>query len=75
MRCTEFTSTAADAIDTFLQGLCGPGYREVLEQTLPGAFDQHVADAESFFQVELPAMQRWSFTRDDARRIHQPWNG
>jgi pimeloyl-ACP methyl ester carboxylesterase len=62
----------AGAIDTFLQGICGPGYRDVLERALPGAFDQHVADADTFFRVEFPAMQQWSFTRDDARRIHQP---
>jgi len=62
----------ADAIDTFLQGVCGPGYREVLDRALPGAFDQHVADADTFFSVELPAMREWSFTQDDARRIHQP---
>jgi pimeloyl-ACP methyl ester carboxylesterase len=63
---------SAGAIDTFLQGVCGPGYREVLDRALPGAFDQHVADANTFFGVELPAMQQWSFSREDARRIVQP---
>lgn len=62
----------AGAIDLFLQGLCGSGYREVLDRALPGAFNQHVADADTFFRVELPAMRQWSFTRDDARRILQP---
>jgi pimeloyl-ACP methyl ester carboxylesterase len=62
----------AGAIDTFLQGVCGPGYRPVLDQALPGAFDQHVADAETFFGQELPALQQWSFTAEDARRITQP---
>ena len=62
----------AGAIDTFLRGVCGPGYRAVLDQALPGAFDQHVADAETFFSQELPALQQWSFTREDARRITQP---
>jgi pimeloyl-ACP methyl ester carboxylesterase len=65
-------SDKAGAIDTFLQGVCGPGYRAVLDQVLPGAFDQHVADAETFFGQELPALQQWSFTREDARRITQP---
>jgi pimeloyl-ACP methyl ester carboxylesterase len=62
----------AGAIDTFLQGVCGPDYRPVLDRALPGAFDQHVADAETFFGQELPALQQWSFTREDARRITQP---
>jgi pimeloyl-ACP methyl ester carboxylesterase len=62
----------AGAIDTFLRGVCGPGYRAVLDQALPGAFDQHVADAETFFAQEIPALQQWSFTREDARRITQP---
>lgn len=62
----------AGAIDTFLLGTCGPGYRAVLDQALPDAFDQHVADAGTFFGHELPALQQWSFTRDDARRITQP---
>ena len=39
---------------------------------LPGAFDQHVADADSFFEQELPALQQWSFRQEDARRIIQP---
>jgi pimeloyl-ACP methyl ester carboxylesterase len=62
----------AGAVDTFLRGVCGPGYRAVLEQALPGAFDQHVADADTFFGQELPALQQWSFTPEDARRITQP---
>ncbi len=62
----------AGAIDTFLRGVCGPGYREVLDRSLPGAFDQHIADADTFFDVELPAMRQWSFTKEDARRIVQP---
>jgi pimeloyl-ACP methyl ester carboxylesterase len=62
----------AGAVDTFLQGTCGPGYRAVLDQALPGAFDQHVADADTFFGQELPALQQWSFTPEDARRITQP---
>jgi len=60
------------AIDTFLQGTCGPGYRAVLDQALPGAFDQYVADADTFFRQQLPATQQWSFNREDASRITQP---
>jgi pimeloyl-ACP methyl ester carboxylesterase len=66
------TGDKAGAIDTFLRGVCGPDYRTVLDQVLPGAFEQHVADADTFFGQELPALQQWSFTREDARRIAQP---
>jgi len=62
----------AGAIDTFLRGVCGPGYRAVLDQALLGAFDQHVADADTFFSQEMPALQQWAFTQDDAKRILQP---
>lgn len=62
----------AGAIDTFLRGVCGPGYRAVLDRMLPGAFDQHVADADTFFEQELPALQQWSFRQEDAKRIIQP---
>jgi pimeloyl-ACP methyl ester carboxylesterase len=62
----------AGAVDTFLRGTCGPGYRAVLDSVLPASFDQAVADAATFFQQELPALQQWSFGPDDARRITQP---
>jgi pimeloyl-ACP methyl ester carboxylesterase len=62
----------AGAIDTSLRGVCGPGYRAVLDQALPGAFDQHVADADTFFSQEIPALQQWAFTQEEAKRIIQP---
>jgi pimeloyl-ACP methyl ester carboxylesterase len=62
----------AAAVDTFATGVFGPGYRERLERGLPGAIDQAVADADSFFGEELPALQRWSFTEEEARRVTAP---
>jgi pimeloyl-ACP methyl ester carboxylesterase len=62
----------AGAVDTFLQGVCGPSYRPALERALPGAFDQAVADADTFFGQEMPAILQWTFTRDDGRRIGRP---
>jgi len=60
------------AIDTFLQGACGPEYRAILDRVLPDAFAQHVADADTFFEQEFPALQGWSFGKQDANRISQP---
>jgi pimeloyl-ACP methyl ester carboxylesterase len=62
----------AAAVDIFLRGVFGPGYRAALDHGLPGAFEQAVADADAFFTQEMPAIQQWPFTQDDARRIQQP---
>jgi len=62
----------AGAIDTFLGGTCGPGYRDPLDRALPGGFERYVADAATFFEQELPALQQWSFGPGDAARITQP---
>ena len=60
----------AGAVDTWMRGVCGPDYRAALEQALPGAFDQAVADADTFFGQELPAVMQWSFGREEAARDH-----
>jgi 3-oxoadipate enol-lactonase len=62
----------AGAVDLFLQGTCGADYRAALEAAVPGAVDQAVADAETFFTLELPALRHWTFGPEEARRITQP---
>jgi pimeloyl-ACP methyl ester carboxylesterase len=62
----------AGAVDTWMRGVCGAGYRAPLERALPLAFDQAVADADTFFGQELPAVLEWSFGRDEAARVTQP---
>jgi pimeloyl-ACP methyl ester carboxylesterase len=62
----------ARAVDGFMRGVSGPGYRTVLDRVLPGAFEQAVADADTFFGQELPSLQQWSLTREEAGRIAQP---
>jgi pimeloyl-ACP methyl ester carboxylesterase len=60
------------AIDGFLQAACGTNYRAAFDRTLPaGWFEQAVADADTFFQVELPALQEWTFSQELAGRISQ----
>jgi pimeloyl-ACP methyl ester carboxylesterase len=55
-----------------MRGVGGPDYRAALDRALPDAFDQAVADADTFFGHELPAVQQWAFTQEDASRINQP---
>jgi pimeloyl-ACP methyl ester carboxylesterase len=62
----------AGAVDAFMRAVADPSYRTVLDKVLPGAFDQGVADADTFFGQELPAIQQWSFRREDAARITHP---
>jgi len=60
------------ATDAFCTGVAGPEYRQVIDKTLPpGAFELAVADIDTFFQVELGALQQWHFTAEEAR-IRQP---
>ena len=56
------------AVDIWARGVFGSDYRGAL----PRLFDQAVADADAFFAQELPALQQWSFTPEDATRITQP---
>jgi pimeloyl-ACP methyl ester carboxylesterase len=60
------------AADSFVRWAVGSDYRTWLDRLIPGAFQQLVADADTFFGVELPSLQEWRFTRDDARAITQP---
>jgi hypothetical protein len=60
------------AADSFLRWAIGSDYPAWLDRLIPGAFQQLVADADTYFGVELPSMREWLFTREDARRITQP---
>jgi pimeloyl-ACP methyl ester carboxylesterase len=62
----------ADAVDTWATGVFGPGYRDIMKRGLPGALEQCLVDADTFFLEELPSVQQWAFTEEDARRIAQP---
>lgn len=62
----------ASAVDAFMKVVAGPTWREVLDRMLPGAFAQAVADADTFFGQELPAVREWTFGTEQAARIRQP---
>jgi pimeloyl-ACP methyl ester carboxylesterase len=60
------------AVDGFMRMVSGPAYRTAFERALPGAFERGVADSQTFFGQELPALQQWQLAREDAGRITQP---
>jgi 3-oxoadipate enol-lactonase len=60
------------ATDAFIRWALGPDYRGFLDRLFPGGYAQAVADADTWFAVELPALGEWRFTREDAGRITQP---
>jgi pimeloyl-ACP methyl ester carboxylesterase len=60
------------AIDTFMRAVAGPDYRAVIERGGPGAFDQAVADAPTFFEHELPSVRAFAFSANDAKRLQAP---
>ena len=63
----------AAATDMILVGTYGQDYRRFTDSTLPaGAFDRAVSDIDTFFQVELGAMQHWNITTEDLKDIRQP---
>jgi pimeloyl-ACP methyl ester carboxylesterase len=62
----------AGAVDAWMRGVCGPDWRAVFEEALPGAVEQAVADADTFLGKELPAVRAWSFGQEDAGRVTQP---
>jgi pimeloyl-ACP methyl ester carboxylesterase len=62
----------AGAMDAWMRGVCGPDYAEVMERAIPGALDQAVADADTFFAQELAAVRDWPIGERDAARITQP---
>lgn len=62
----------AAAVDGFLRTVCGDDYRAPLNRVLPDAFSTAVAEADLFFQAEIPAVQQFSFGSGDARRVTQP---
>ncbi len=49
----------------------GPGWEPIVERAVPGAIEQAVADADTFFE-EQPALMQWKFGPEEAAAIKQP---
>lgn len=61
------------AMDTFFREVCGDDYRTRFDEHLPhGWFDRLVAETDTIFQDESPALTSWSFSHEDASRVTQP---
>lgn len=61
------------AMDTFLAGVCGPDYPELIDRMLPaGSRRQGVIDADTLFGVEAPSVGRWGFDPDMLTRLAMP---
>jgi pimeloyl-ACP methyl ester carboxylesterase len=62
----------AGAVAHFLRGVFGPAAYADLEGAAPDAIAQAIADADAFYQCDLPGMQSWPFGPDEGRRVTQP---
>jgi 3-oxoadipate enol-lactonase len=60
------------AVDGFLTAVFAPGYRQFLDRVIPGGWEQAVHDADMFFGIEVPELQRWQFGTAEAGRITAP---
>jgi 3-oxoadipate enol-lactonase len=64
-----------EALAIFMSAVSGTDWatcRAVLDERLPGAVEQAIKDADTFFGVELPALTRWAFGAEQAAAIQQP---
>jgi pimeloyl-ACP methyl ester carboxylesterase len=59
------------AVHSFL-ALIGPDWRTVIDRAVPGGIEQAEQDAATFFEIELPAIARWSFDTESAAAASCP---
>jgi pimeloyl-ACP methyl ester carboxylesterase len=55
-----------------VSGLDWTTCRSVLDERIPGAVEQAIKDADTFFGVELPGLTQWTFGPEQAAAIDQP---
>ena len=55
-----------------VSGLSCEACHALLDERIPGAVAQSIADADTFFGVELPALSTWTFGAEQAARVSQP---
>jgi pimeloyl-ACP methyl ester carboxylesterase len=65
----------AGALATFMSAISGLDWttgRALLEERVPGAVEQAIRDADTFFGIELPALTEWEFGAHQAATINRP---
>jgi pimeloyl-ACP methyl ester carboxylesterase len=65
----------AGAFAAFMSAVSGLGWTEsraLLDERIPGAVEQSIEDADTFFGIELPALVEWPFGLEEAARIGRP---
>jgi pimeloyl-ACP methyl ester carboxylesterase len=67
-----FAGDRAGALDAWLTPAFGPGFRAVLDRSLPGAWQRAIEDADTAFGVEVPALQSWPVDGADLARLRPP---
>jgi len=65
-------AAALAAFMSAVSGLSWDACRVLLDERIPGAVAQSIADADTFFGVELPAVSTWTFGAEQAARVSQP---
>jgi len=63
------------ALAIFMSAVSGVEWargRALLEACIPGAVEQAIKDADTFFGVELPALTEWTFGAEQAARLDRP---
>jgi pimeloyl-ACP methyl ester carboxylesterase len=62
----------ARALDLWMSAVSAENWRSAVADAVPGAEEQALKDAPTFFEVELPAFRDWVFDAGRASRISQP---
>ena len=63
------------AVAIFLSAVSGLDWdtcRSAIDEHVPGGVAQAIDDADTFFGIELPALQNWTLTSEQASTIGQP---
>ena len=67
------TGDLGTAFDLFMRGVCGEGYRSVLDRHFGATgLDQAISQSAFFFRDEVPAVLESTFSAADAARIRCP---
>lgn len=65
------SGNSSEALDTFLRGVSGEGYRAVMDRALPaGWFEEATESMGVLLEVELPSIRAWRL--DAPGRVRQP---